>query len=92
MRAPGEAPGMMALEIAVDEMAERLNLHPIEFRARNDTQVDPENPKLPFSRRQLVACMRLGAERFGWSARPSAVARSADLDRRGLLHALPALS
>src|ERR1700761_9391442 len=42
MRAPGEAPGMMALEIAVDEMAERLNLDPIEFRARNDTQVDPE--------------------------------------------------
>jgi xanthine dehydrogenase YagR molybdenum-binding subunit len=71
MRAPGEAPGMMALEIAIDEMAERLNLDPIEFRARNDTQVDPENPKRPFSQRQLVACMRLGAERFGWSARHS---------------------
>jgi xanthine dehydrogenase YagR molybdenum-binding subunit len=69
MRAPGEAPGMMALEIAMDEMAERLNLDPIEFRTRNDTQVDPENPKRPFSQRQLVECMRIGAERFGWNAR-----------------------
>ena len=67
--APGEAPGMMALEIAMDEMAERLNLDPVEFRARNDTQVDPENPKRPFSQRQLVQCMRLGAERFGWDLR-----------------------
>jgi xanthine dehydrogenase YagR molybdenum-binding subunit len=69
MRAPGEAPGMMALEIAMDEMAERLDLDPIEFRARNDTQVDPENPQRPFSQRQLVECMRIGAEHFGWSAR-----------------------
>src|ERR1700742_4595048 len=69
MRAPGEAPGMMALEIAMDEMAERLNLDPVEFRARNDTQVDPENPLRPFSQRQLVECMRIGAELFGWNAR-----------------------
>ena len=69
MRAPGEAPGMMALEIAMDEMAERLRLDPIEFRSRNDTQVDPENPQRPFSQRQLVECMRIGAERFGWNAR-----------------------
>ena len=67
MRAPGEAPGMMALEIAMDEMAERLNLDPVEFRTLNDTQVDPENPQRPFSQRQLVECMRLGAERFGWN-------------------------
>ncbi|WP_257170896.1 xanthine dehydrogenase family protein molybdopterin-binding subunit, partial [Bradyrhizobium sp. SRS-191] len=69
MRAPGEAPGMMALEIAMDEMAERLDLDPIEFRKRNDTQVDPEHPDRPFSQRQLVACMRIGAERFGWEKR-----------------------
>jgi xanthine dehydrogenase YagR molybdenum-binding subunit len=72
MRAPGEAPGMMALEIAMDEMAERLDVDPIEFRARNDTQVDPENPQRPFSQRQLVECMRLGAERFGWEKRSAA--------------------
>jgi xanthine dehydrogenase YagR molybdenum-binding subunit len=69
MRAPGEAPGMMALEIAMDEMAERLGLDPLEFRERNDTQVDPEHPERPYSQRQLVECMRVGAERFGWDKR-----------------------
>ena len=69
MRAPGETPGMMALEIAMDEMAEKLGLDPVEFRILNDTQVDPESPKIPFSTRRLVECLRLGAERFGWSAR-----------------------
>jgi xanthine dehydrogenase YagR molybdenum-binding subunit len=69
MRAPGEAPGMMALEIAMDEMAEKLGLDPVEFRIRNDTQVDPENPKRRFSQRQLVECLRIGAERFGWAKR-----------------------
>ena len=69
MRAPGEAPGMMALEIAMDEMAERLGLDPLEFRKRNDTQVDPEHPERPYSQRQLVECMRIGAERFGWDKR-----------------------
>lgn len=47
MRAPGEAPGMMALEIAMDEMAEKLGLDPIEFRIQNDTQVVPDNPPPP---------------------------------------------
>jgi xanthine dehydrogenase YagR molybdenum-binding subunit len=69
MRAPGEAPGLMALEIAMDEMAEKLGLDPVEFRIRNDTQVDPERPERPFSQRQLVECLRLGAERFGWAHR-----------------------
>ena len=69
MRAPGEAPGMMALEIAIDEMAEKLDLDPIEFRIRNDTQVDPEHPERRFSQRQLNECLRLGADRFGWSKR-----------------------
>ena len=69
MRAPGEAPGMMALEVAMDEMAEKLGVDPIEFRVLNDTQVDPEKPERRFSERQLVRCLREGAERFGWSAR-----------------------
>lgn len=69
MRAPGEAPGMMALEIAIDEMAERLGLDPVEFRIINDTQVDPEKPERPFSHRNLVGCLRTGAERFGWRDR-----------------------
>jgi xanthine dehydrogenase YagR molybdenum-binding subunit len=71
MRAPGEAPGMMALEIAMDEMAEKLRLDPVAFRIMNDTQVDPEDPRRPFSQRQFVECLRLGAERFGWSGRPA---------------------
>jgi xanthine dehydrogenase YagR molybdenum-binding subunit len=69
MRAPGEAPGLMALEVAMDEMAEKLGMDPIEFRVVNDTQVDPEKPYRPFSQRQLVQCLRQGAERFGWAKR-----------------------
>ncbi len=69
MRAPGEAPGLMALEIAMDEMAEALDMDPVQFRIVNDTQVDPEKPKRPFSHRDLIGCLKLGAERFGWSQR-----------------------
>lgn len=70
MRAPGEAPGMMALEIAIDEIAEKLGMDPVAFRILNDTQVVPENPPKPFSQRQLVECLKLGAEKFGWANRP----------------------
>ena len=69
IRAPGEAPGLMALEIAMDEMAEKLGMDPVEFRIVNDTQVDPEKPDRKFSQRQLVECLRMGADRFGWSRR-----------------------
>jgi len=94
MRAPGEASGMMALEIAMDEMAEKLGLDPVQFRILNDTQVVPdhsEKPKsddpqaqapkegmpksLPFSQRQLIECMTIGAERFGWNKRKSQAGR-----------------
>ena len=92
MRAPGEAPGMMALEIAIDEMAEKLGLDPIEFRIRNDTQVDPEQPARPFSQRSLVECLRIGADRFGWSersAQPGKIARRALADRHGRRRRVP---
>jgi len=69
MRAPGEAPGLMALEIAVDELAEKLGMDPIALRVLNDTQVDPEKPSRPFSQRQLNKCLETGAEKFGWSKR-----------------------
>jgi xanthine dehydrogenase YagR molybdenum-binding subunit len=69
MRAPGEAPGMMALETAIDEMAEKLKLDPIEFRILNDTAVDPEHPKRQFSQRHFAECLRMGAEQFGWAKR-----------------------
>lgn len=78
MRAPGETPGLMALEIAMDEMAEKLKLDPVEFRIRNDTQVDPSDPKRPFSQRQLVQCLRDGAQRFGWDKRSAVPAQQRD--------------
>jgi len=68
MRAPGEAPGLMALEMAMDEMAEKLGIDPVEFRILNDTQTDPHNSKRRFSERHLVECLRTGAEQFGWLA------------------------
>ena len=101
MRAPGEAPGLAALEIAMDEMAEKLSIDPVEFRILNDTQTVPDSPpppepkktaskaekekgekkgkdsestppppaNPPFSKRQLVECLREGAKRFGWEKR-----------------------
>ncbi len=76
MRAPGEATGLMALEIAMDELAVKLSMDPIALRVLNDTQVDPEKPTRPFSQRSLIECLRIGAETFGWNkrnARPGAV-------------------
>jgi xanthine dehydrogenase YagR molybdenum-binding subunit len=68
MRAPGDAIGLMALECAMDELAERLDLDPLKLRLRNDTQTDPEHP-LPFASRHLAECLREGAARFGWNRR-----------------------
>lgn len=70
MRAPGEAAGMLALEIAVDELAERLGMDPVQLRILNDTQFDPEKgPSVPFSERRFVECLEVGAEKFGWNRR-----------------------
>jgi xanthine dehydrogenase YagR molybdenum-binding subunit len=68
MRAPGECPGMYALESAMDELAVAAGIDPVELRILNDSDVEPESGK-PFSSRNLVACLREGAERFGWSGR-----------------------
>jgi xanthine dehydrogenase YagR molybdenum-binding subunit len=69
MRAPGEAPGLMALEIAMDELAEKLKMDPVMLRIVNDTTVDPEKPGRKFSTRRFVDTLKIGAERFGWSKR-----------------------
>ncbi|MFD1657744.1 xanthine dehydrogenase family protein molybdopterin-binding subunit [Streptomyces caeni] len=68
MRAPGEAPGSFALEAALDELAERCGVDPIELRARNEPERGPVSG-LPFSGRNLMACFREGARRFGWADR-----------------------
>jgi len=78
MRAPGEAPGMMALEIAMDEMAEKLGMDPIAFRIANDTQVDPEKPERRFSQRQLIKALQDGAKAFGWDKRNAKPAQVRD--------------
>ncbi|MEG3148302.1 xanthine dehydrogenase family protein molybdopterin-binding subunit [Sphingomonas sp. ZT3P38] len=68
VRAPGEAVGMLALETAMDEMAEQLGRDPVDFRKLNDPQVDPTTGA-PFSTRRLVECLDEGARRFGWARR-----------------------
>ncbi|NLU83287.1 xanthine dehydrogenase family protein molybdopterin-binding subunit [Rhodococcus sp. HNM0569] len=73
MRAPGEAPGMFALEVAMDELAERTGIDPIELRVRNEPDVDPQSGK-PWSSRRLVDCLRDGADWFGWAGRDPAPA------------------
>ncbi|RVU17594.1 xanthine dehydrogenase family protein molybdopterin-binding subunit [Streptomyces antnestii] len=68
MRAPGECPGMFGPEVAMDELAERLGMDPVELRIRNEPDVEPGSGK-PFSSRNLVGCLREGSARFGWSER-----------------------
>lgn len=70
-RAPGEAPGMFGPEVAMDELAEALGLDPVELRILNDPETDPEDGR-PWSSRNLVACLRQGAQEFGWSTRSTA--------------------
>jgi len=70
-RAPGEAPGMYALESAMDELSYKVGMDPIELRLRNYAEVEPESGK-PFSSKSLRECYRVGAERFGWSKRTAA--------------------
>ncbi|MFE5876424.1 xanthine dehydrogenase family protein molybdopterin-binding subunit [Rhodococcus sp. NPDC056506] len=79
MRAPGETPGMYAVEVAMDELAVALGLDPIELRVRNEPEVDPENGKA-WSGRHLIECMREGAERFGWENRSRRGGRNLDGD------------
>ena len=71
MRAPGEFSGMFALETALDEAAHAVGVDPVELRVRNEPAKDPESGK-PWSTRNLVACLREGAERFGWNGRDPA--------------------
>ncbi|MFF9526257.1 xanthine dehydrogenase family protein molybdopterin-binding subunit [Streptomyces achromogenes] len=70
MRAPGEAPGSFALEAAFDELAEKCGIDPIELRLRNEPEAGPVSG-LPFVGRNVAACFREGARRFGWADRDS---------------------
>ena len=68
MRGPGESIGTYALECAFDELAEAMQLDPIELRRRVEPEKDPTSG-IAFSSRHLVEAYRRGAERFGWDRR-----------------------
>ncbi len=68
MRAPGVATGTYAVEVAMDELAHKLQMDPLELRLRNYAEVDPHSGK-PFTGKHLRECYQKAAERFGWSAR-----------------------
>jgi xanthine dehydrogenase YagR molybdenum-binding subunit len=70
MRAPGVAPGLFALESAMDEAADRLGIDPVELRVRNFAGHDQDADR-PWTSNSLLACYRIGAERFGWAQRPA---------------------
>ncbi len=67
-RAPGEATGSFALEIALDELAYDLGMDPIALRLKNYAELDPTSHK-PFSGKHLRECYAQAAEKFGWSRR-----------------------
>ncbi len=90
MRGPGHATGLIAQEIAMDELAEALGLDPIELRLRNFAERNPRKD-LPWSSNGLRECYRLGAERFGWSRRdptPRSMHNGRDLVGMGMATAM----
>ncbi|PTR10938.1 MULTISPECIES: xanthine dehydrogenase family protein molybdopterin-binding subunit [unclassified Novosphingobium] len=79
VRAPGEAVGMQVLEAAMDELAEKIGIDPIELRKRN---LPAEVPVAgtPYSSRMLTQALEQGAEAFGWSARQDRPCQTRDGD------------
>lgn len=77
VRAPGEAVGMPALEGAMDVLAEKVGIDPVELRLRNIPEENPEEG-LPFSSHKLAECLRQGAEAFGWDSGPRKPRQSQD--------------
>ncbi|WP_284744119.1 xanthine dehydrogenase family protein molybdopterin-binding subunit [Amycolatopsis sp. RTGN1] len=77
MRAPGEAPGSFALESAIDELAVKLGMDPIELRVRNNSTAPPGHD-LQWSSKHLDECFRIGADRFGWAPRPAGTRTDGD--------------
>ena len=68
MRGPGAVPGLFAIESAMDELAVKLNLDPVQLRLINEPSID-EARNVPFSSRHLRECIETGAKRFGWENR-----------------------
>jgi xanthine dehydrogenase YagR molybdenum-binding subunit len=89
MRAPGETPGMWALESAMDELAWKLNVDPIALRLKNIAKGD-QRKGLPFSEHHFADCLKVGAERFGWKERqqPRSLTRDGKLVGIGMAAAM----
>jgi xanthine dehydrogenase YagR molybdenum-binding subunit len=81
MRAPGECPGMWALESAMDELAWALKIDPVQLRLKNETKEHQRKGK-PFSAKHFADCLTVGMQQFGWAQRakePRATARDGKL-------------
>src|SRR5262249_62278621 len=72
MRGPGAVPGLYATESAMNEMADRLKLEPVQLRILHEPKLDESNG-LQFSSRHYLECLQVGAEKFGWSKRNRAI-------------------
>src|SRR5213078_3712116 len=72
MRGPGAVTGLYATESAMNELAYRLNIDPVQLRIINEPKID-ESLGVPFSSRHLLECFELGAQKFGWSKRTGEV-------------------
>ncbi|HEY4270551.1 MAG TPA: xanthine dehydrogenase family protein molybdopterin-binding subunit [Candidatus Udaeobacter sp.] len=81
MRGPGAVPGLYATESAMNELADKLKIDPVQLRVLNEPKID-EGLGIPFSSRHYLECLKLGAEKFGWSKRNSEVG---SMKRDGLL-------
>ncbi|HEU5339865.1 xanthine dehydrogenase family protein molybdopterin-binding subunit [Edaphobacter sp.] len=68
MRAPGESTGSFGLEVAMDELAEKLNMDPVQLRIINNAEKDPRQGR-PWSSKHVLECYKQAADRFGWSKR-----------------------
>jgi xanthine dehydrogenase YagR molybdenum-binding subunit len=77
MRAPGAAPGLFALESAIDELAEQCKMDPLAFRQLNYADIN-EQEKLPWSSNHLREALTQGAERFGWAKRTPGIGSMRD--------------
>jgi xanthine dehydrogenase YagR molybdenum-binding subunit len=73
MRGPGAVPGLYALESGMNELADQLNIDPLQLRLLNDAEKDESNKDIPFSSRHLRECYEVGAKKFGWDRRTAAV-------------------
>ena len=68
MRAPGENPGLFALESAMDELAYKLNIDPVQLRIINHSDKN-EHTNLPWSSKYLKECYQVAGDKFGWAKR-----------------------